>query len=196
MDYRIFKPVHRCECMWLHTGGCTDTVRWSALEVDSGKKIPCRSGESSLHQRRDSLMLYQLSYIPPTHPPPTMYLSIQSLFHPFSCYNSCSVWRLKHIQTIQMKRILFLSFSPLNLIVCEDCWFILKHIFKAARSIIMWIRYVPTVDTQHILLWYDYGVYVLWCMIQIHAVDIIISWILHVCTMTGWIIGVQIQDSI
>ena len=26
-------------------GGCTDTVRQSALEVDSGRKIPCRGLE-------------------------------------------------------------------------------------------------------------------------------------------------------
>ena len=64
MDYRIFKPAHRCECMWLHTGGCTDTVRWSALEVDSGKKIPCRSGESNLPQWCAGLTPYLPSYIP------------------------------------------------------------------------------------------------------------------------------------
>ena len=33
--------------------GCTDTVRESALKVDSGRKIPCRTEESNLLQRRD-----------------------------------------------------------------------------------------------------------------------------------------------
>ena len=48
-------------CMRLHTG-CTDTVRESALKVDS--KSPCRAGESNLLQRRAGPTLYQLSYIP------------------------------------------------------------------------------------------------------------------------------------
>ena len=41
-----------------------DTVRESALKVDSGRKIPCRTGESNLRLRRAGPMLYQLSYIP------------------------------------------------------------------------------------------------------------------------------------
>ena len=45
-------------------GGCTDTLRESALKVDSGRKIPCRTGESNLRQRRVGLMLYKLSYVP------------------------------------------------------------------------------------------------------------------------------------
>ena len=48
-------------------GVCTDTVRESALKLDSGRKIPCRTGESNLRQRCAGPMLYQLSYIP-THP--------------------------------------------------------------------------------------------------------------------------------
>ena len=35
---------------WTHVGEC-------ALKVDSGRKIPCRTGESNLRQRRDGLML-------------------------------------------------------------------------------------------------------------------------------------------
>ena len=31
-------------------GGCADTVRESVLKVDSGRKIPCRTGESNLRQ--------------------------------------------------------------------------------------------------------------------------------------------------
>ena len=44
--------------------GCSDTVGESALKVDSGRKIPCRTGESNLRQRRGGPTLYQLSYIP------------------------------------------------------------------------------------------------------------------------------------
>ena len=46
-------------------GGYTDTVRESALKVDSGRKIPYRTGESNLRQQRAGLMLYELSYIHP-----------------------------------------------------------------------------------------------------------------------------------
>ena len=35
-----------------HTGRCTDTVRESALKVDSGREIPLRTAESSLPQQR------------------------------------------------------------------------------------------------------------------------------------------------
>ena len=62
MDYGIFSvrtDVNECDC----ARGCTDTVRESALKVDSGRKIPCRIGESNLRRRRDGPMLYQLSYI-------------------------------------------------------------------------------------------------------------------------------------
>ena len=44
--------------------GCTDTVGESALEVDSWRKISCRTGKSNLPQRRAGSTLYQLSYIP------------------------------------------------------------------------------------------------------------------------------------
>ena len=47
---------------WDCTRGSTFTVRESALKVDSGRKIPCRTGESNLRQRRAGPMLYQLSY--------------------------------------------------------------------------------------------------------------------------------------
>ena len=43
---------------------CTNTVRESALKVDFGGKIPCRTGQSNLPQRRAGPMLYQMSYIP------------------------------------------------------------------------------------------------------------------------------------
>ena len=60
MDYRIFNArtdVDACDC----TRGCTYTVWESALKVDSGRKIPCRTGESNLRQRRACSTLYQLS---------------------------------------------------------------------------------------------------------------------------------------
>ena len=63
MDYRIFNvhtDVNACDC----TQGCTDTVEESALKVDSGREIPCRTGESNLRRQRAGPMLYQLSYIP------------------------------------------------------------------------------------------------------------------------------------
>ena len=62
MDYGIFNvrtDTNACD----FTQGCTDTVRESALKVDSGRKIPCRTGESNLPQRRAGPTLYQLSYI-------------------------------------------------------------------------------------------------------------------------------------
>ena len=39
--------------------GVQTHVRESALKVDSGRKISCRTGESNLCQRCDSLTLYQ-----------------------------------------------------------------------------------------------------------------------------------------
>ena len=56
MDYRIFNmgsDVNACDCTW----GCTDTVRESALKVDSGRKIPCRTEESNLRQQHNGPML-------------------------------------------------------------------------------------------------------------------------------------------
>ena len=37
--------------------GVQTHVREYALKADSGRKIPCRTGESNLRQRRDGLML-------------------------------------------------------------------------------------------------------------------------------------------
>ena len=41
-----------------------DTVGESALKVDFGRKIPRRTRESNLPQRRDGLTIDQLSHIP------------------------------------------------------------------------------------------------------------------------------------
>ena len=63
MDYRVFivrTNVSACDC----ARGCTDTEKESALKVDSGKKIPCLTGESNPRQRCGGPMLYRLSYIP------------------------------------------------------------------------------------------------------------------------------------
>ena len=66
VDCRILNmrtEFNACNC----TRGCADTVRESALKVDSGRKIPCRTGESNLRQRHADPTLYQLSYPrPPT----------------------------------------------------------------------------------------------------------------------------------
>ena len=63
MDYRMFNvrtDVNVCNC----ARSCMDTIRESALKVDSERKIPCRTGESNLRKRRAGPTLYQLSYIP------------------------------------------------------------------------------------------------------------------------------------
>ena len=63
MDYGVFNVrtnVNARDC----ARECADTVRESVLKVDSGRKIPCRSGESNLRRLRAGPMLYQLSYIP------------------------------------------------------------------------------------------------------------------------------------
>ena len=62
-DHGIFNvrtDVNACDC----ARGFKHTVRESALKVDSGRKIPCRTGESNLPERRAGPTLYQLSYIP------------------------------------------------------------------------------------------------------------------------------------
>ena len=48
-------------------GGVWTHVKESALKVDSGRKIPCRTGESNLRQRRAELMLQQMMSYIPTH---------------------------------------------------------------------------------------------------------------------------------
>ena len=57
-------------------GGVRTHVRESALKVDSGRKIPSRTGESNLCRQRAGPMLYQLSYIPiPWHGSPCLRLN-------------------------------------------------------------------------------------------------------------------------
>ena len=57
--FNVRTDVNACDC----TRGCTDTVRESALKVDSGGKIPCHTGESNLRRQRARPTLYPLSYI-------------------------------------------------------------------------------------------------------------------------------------
>ena len=45
-------------------GDVRTRARESALKDDSWRKIPFRTGESNLRQRRAGATLYQLSYIP------------------------------------------------------------------------------------------------------------------------------------
>ena len=57
IDYGICNvrtDVNACDC----TQECTNTVRESALKVDSWRKIPCRTEESNLRQRRAGPILY------------------------------------------------------------------------------------------------------------------------------------------
>ena len=80
MGYGIFNmlsDVNACDC----NRGLTDTVRESALKVDSGRKIPRRTGESNLRRRRADPILYQLSYIPTP-------LSRNCIFFSLSTYDS------------------------------------------------------------------------------------------------------------
>ena len=67
MDYGLFNmrtDINAFDC----TQGCTDTIRESALKVDSRRKTPCCTGESNnwQWQQHAGLTLCQLSYIP-TH---------------------------------------------------------------------------------------------------------------------------------
>ena len=62
-----------CAQMLMHAiaqGGVRTHVRECALRVDSGKKIPCRTGESNLRQRHDGLMLKPTEL----HPHPSFHL--------------------------------------------------------------------------------------------------------------------------
>ena len=59
MDHGIFNVHTYVNAFDSRTG-----VYGHALKVDSGRKIPCRTGESNLCRRRAGPMLYQLSYIP------------------------------------------------------------------------------------------------------------------------------------
>ena len=64
MDHRVFNvrtDVNACAI----AHGDVRTPYASALKVGCGRKIPCRTEESNLRQRRACPTLYQLSYVPP-----------------------------------------------------------------------------------------------------------------------------------
>ena len=85
----VFKQWYGCQCLafltWaqllMHVsarGGCTDTVRESAVNVDSGRKLPCHTGDSNSCQYciwLFSQMLYPLSY-PCPHMPAFIVMSL------------------------------------------------------------------------------------------------------------------------
>ena len=81
MDYGIFNVrtyVNACDC----TRGCPDTVRESALKDNSGRKIPCCTGESNLRRMRAGPMLYQPICIPSSTP---TFISVDILQTRHSC---------------------------------------------------------------------------------------------------------------
>ena len=63
MDYRIFFVHTDYVNVWIAHRGVR-TLKESARKVDSGKKIPCCTGELNLPQRRAVQCSNQLSYIP------------------------------------------------------------------------------------------------------------------------------------
>ena len=91
MDYRIFNlptNVNAHDC----TRVCADTVRESALKADSGRKIPCRTGESNPHQRCVGPMLYQLSY----KPTPFIYLFSKQTASKKYVNSVCRKWECEY----------------------------------------------------------------------------------------------------
>ena len=69
--YRMFNvhtDVNACNCKQ----GFMDTIRESALNVDSNRKIPCCTRELNLRRRCAGTMLYHLTYIPT----PYFYLTV------------------------------------------------------------------------------------------------------------------------
>ena len=85
--FRISKQWYGCQTlefvscaqMLLHAiahGGCTDTVRESALEVDFGRKIPCSTGYSN--PRQYCVWLFSRTLYPLSYPWPLTRLTIQS----------------------------------------------------------------------------------------------------------------------
>ena len=66
--FNVWTDVDAYDCMRSHEG-CKDTVRQSALEVDCGRKIPCRTGDFNPYQYCAWLFnrtFYQLSYFRPS----------------------------------------------------------------------------------------------------------------------------------
>ena len=62
MDHRVFNlrtDDNACVC----SQRCTDTIEKPALQVDSGRIIPCHTTKLNLHQQHAGQMPHQLSYI-------------------------------------------------------------------------------------------------------------------------------------
>ena len=60
--FSVRPDIDACHC----TGGCTDTVRKSALEVGYGRKIPCHTGDSN--PRQCCAWLFSWTLYPPSCP--------------------------------------------------------------------------------------------------------------------------------
>ena len=76
-SFRVYKQRYGCQClgflagaqMLMHAvahGGCTDTVRKSALEVGYGRKFPCHTGDSN--PRQCCAWLFSWTLYPPSCP--------------------------------------------------------------------------------------------------------------------------------
>ena len=92
VNYRIFNvrtDVNACD--W--TGGVRTLVRECALKVDSGRKIPRRTGESNLRQRRDGPMLSPTEL----HPHHYGYIS-----NPLTCPVTVKTDTLLTVQSLQL----------------------------------------------------------------------------------------------
>ena len=134
MVYGIFnvrKDVNECDC----TRGCTDTVRESALKVDSGEKFRHRSGESNLCRQRAGPMLYHLSWI--TTPPHLPWSCISWYFASFLLHWETSANRTTAIRVLSFFMVVnflssFLSFF-LPLLSPHNCFFI-SSILQPSRS--------------------------------------------------------------
>ena len=81
-----FQHVNRCWCVWLYTGGCTDTVRESALEADWEKNPLLHWG---LKPASVSHLAFQLDTLPSELCPPQ--LQGYSVLAPWLAWCSCSV---------------------------------------------------------------------------------------------------------
>ena len=104
MDYRIFNvrtDFNACNC----TRRCTDTVRESALKVDSGRnKSPCRTEKSNRSQPRAGPTLYQLSYFPTTvtcymGSELDLYLRSEDLCSVLPLFDPCGWLGVKHLES-------------------------------------------------------------------------------------------------
>ena len=86
-----------CTQMLMHAiahGVVRTHVRKSALKVDSGTKIPCRTGESNLRQRRDGLLLEPTEL----HPHISVYINVHFANIMFKCSFIIDMYRCLYLQ--------------------------------------------------------------------------------------------------